>query len=111
MTDIAFEGLDEKTINSDPIEQFRVWFNDAIAAKLPLPEAMTLATATPDGKPSARMVLLKQVDHGGFVFYTNYRSAKSAQLDANPYAALVFYWAQLDRQVRVEGSVTKTSRE
>ena len=105
------DGLDEKVIDRDPIRQFQSWLNDAIAAKLPLPEAMTLATASPDGKPSARMVLLKQVDHDGFVFYTNYRSAKAAQLDANPYAALVFYWAQLDRQVRVEGSVTRTSPE
>ena len=104
-------GLDEKTIDPDPIKQFQLWFNDAIAAKLPLPEAMTLATATPDGKPSARMVLLKQVDHDGFVFFTNYRSAKAEQLDANPYAALVFYWAQLDRQVRVEGSVERTSAQ
>jgi len=108
---IAFEGLDENTIDRDPIKQFQIWFNDAIAAKLPLPEAMTLATATPDGRPSARMVLLKQVDHDGFVFYTNYRSAKAEQLDGNPYAALVFYWAKLDRQVRVEGSVVKTSTQ
>ena len=104
-------GLDEKTIDPDPIKQFQVWFNDAVAAKLPLPEAMTLATATPDGKPSARMVLLKQVDHDGFVFFTNYHSAKAEQLDANPYAALVFYWSQLDRQVRVEGSVVRTSEQ
>ena len=108
---IAPEGLDENTIDRDPIKQFQMWFNDAIAAKLPLPEAMTLATATPAGRPSARMVLLKQVDHDGFVFYTNYRSAKAEQLDANPYAALVFYWAKLDRQVRVEGSVVKTSTQ
>ena len=108
---ISLEGLDEKTIARDPIKQFQIWFNEAIAAKLPMPEAMTLATATPDGKPSARMVLLKQVDHDGFVFFTNYRSAKAEQLDANPYAALVFYWAQLDRQVRVEGSVTRTPAE
>ena len=101
-------GLDEKTISRDPIKQFQLWLNDAIAAQLPLPEAMTLATATPDGKPSARMVLLKQVDDDGFVFFTNYNSAKAVQLDANPYAALVFYWAQLDRQVRVEGSVERT---
>lgn len=107
----ASEGLDEKTINRDPIEQFQAWFNDAIAAKLPLPEAMTLATATPDGKPSARMVLLKQVDEDGFVFFTNYKSTKAEQLDANPHAALVFYWSQLDRQVRVEGSVVRTSME
>ena len=107
----TLEGLDEKTIDRDPICQFQSWFDDAIAAKLPLPEAMTLATATPDGKPSARMVLLKQVDHDGFVFYTNYRSPKAEQLDANPYAALVFYWPQLDRQVRVEGSVVRTSAQ
>src|SRR6185369_15433417 len=105
------EGLDEKTIDRDPIRQFQTWLNDAFAAKLPLAEAMTLATATPDGKPSARMVLLKHVDHDGFVFFTNYNSAKARQLDANPYAALVFYWSQLDRQVRVEGSISKTSAE
>jgi len=104
-------GLDEKTIDPDPITQFQTWLNDAFAVKLPLPEAMTLATATPEGMPSARMVLLKQVDHEGFVFFTNYNSAKARQLDANPNAALVFYWAQLDRQVRVEGSVTRTSAE
>ena len=111
MTNSVSEGLDEKTIDRDPIKQFQTWFSDAFEAKLPLPEAMTLATATRDGKPSARMVLLKQVDHDGFVFYTNYNSAKSEQLDANPYAALVFYWPKLDRQVRIEGSISKTSRE
>jgi len=111
MTNIELEGLDEKTIDRDPIRQFQLWFNDAFAAGLPLPEAMTLATATPDGRPSARMVLLKQVDHDGFVFFTNYRSAKAEELDANPYAALVFYWAKLDRQVRVEGSIVKTSAQ
>src|SRR5215211_8792272 len=110
-TNSVSEGLDEKTIDRDPIKQFQTWLNDAFEAGLTLPDAMTLATATPDGKPSARMVLLKQVDHNGFVFYTNYHSAKAAQLDANPFAALVFYWTQLDRQVRVEGSVSKTSPE
>ena len=104
-------GLDENTINRDPIKQFQEWLNDAIAAQLPLPEAMTLATATSDGKPSARMVLLKQVDEDGFVFFTNYNSPKAEQLDVNPYAALVFYWAQLDRQVRVEGSVIRVSAQ
>ena len=104
-------GLDENLIDRDPIRQFQGWLNDAIAAKVPLAEAMTLATATPDGRPSARMVLLKQLDHDGFVFFTNYRSAKAIQLDANPYAALVFYWNQLERQVRVEGSVVRTSAE
>lgn len=105
------EGLDENLIDRDPIRQFQLWLDDARAAKIYLPEAMTLATATPDGKPSARMVLLKQVDHDGFVFFTNYHSAKADQLDANPYAALVFYWSPLDRQVRVEGSVVRTSAE
>lgn len=111
MTNMALEGLDEKTIDRDPIKQFQLWFNDAFAAGLPMPEAMTLATATSDGKPSARMVLLKQVDGDGFVFFTNYRSAKAEQLEANPYAALVFYWTKLDRQVRVEGSVVRTSAQ
>jgi pyridoxamine 5'-phosphate oxidase len=101
--------LDERTIERDPIKLFRLWFHEAIAARLPLPEAMTLATSTPDGKPSARMVLLKQVDHSGFVFYTNYNSAKAHDLDGNPQAALVFYWATLEHQVRVEGQVVRTS--
>ena len=105
------DGLDEGVIDRDPIKQFRLWFAEAIAAQSYMPEAMTLATATPDGKPSARMVLLKQVDHDGFVFFTNYNSVKAAQLDANPFAALVFYWSKLDRQVRVEGSVVRTSAE
>ena len=107
----GLEGLDEKSIDRDPIKQFQVWLDDAIAAKIFLAEAMTLATATPDGKPSARMVLLKQVDNDGFVFFTNYHSPKATQLDVNPYAALVFYWSALDRQVRVEGSVVRTSAE
>jgi pyridoxamine 5'-phosphate oxidase len=107
----VIEGLDETSIDRDPIKQFQLWLNDAIEAKIYLPEAMTLATATPDGKPSARMVLLKQVDQDGFVFFTNYNSGKAEQLDENPHAALVFYWSKLDRQVRVEGSVVRTSAE
>lgn len=98
--------LDETTVDSDPIEQFRLWFDDAIASGSRLPESMTLATATADGKPSARVVLLKNVDDG-FVFYTNYLSAKAKELDQNPQAALVFYWVGLDRQVRVEGHVER----
>jgi len=115
MTDEKFsnnntaETLDETLIDPDPIKQFQSWFNDAIAAGLPLPEAMTLATATRNGKPSARVLLLKQVDESGFVFFTNYRSAKARDLDSNPQAALVFYWPQLERQVRVEGKVARTS--
>lgn len=104
-------GLYENVIDPDPIKQFQIWLTDAIEAKIPLAEAMTLATATPDGQPSARMVLLKQVDQDGFVFFTNYRSAKARQLDANPYASLVFYWNPLERQVRVEGSVTRVAEQ
>ena len=105
------EGLDELLIDRDPIRQFQSWFNDAIAAKAPMPDAMSLATVTPDGRPTARMVLLKQVDADGFVFFTNYQSSKARQLEINPYAALVFYWPQLERQVRVEGKCVKTSAE
>ena len=108
-SDITPETLDEKLVDPDPIKQFQAWFSDAIAANLPLPEAMNLATATPEGRPSSRMVLLKQVDEDGFVFFTNYHSAKAQQLESNPYAALVFYWPQLDRQVRIEGKVERTS--
>jgi pyridoxamine 5'-phosphate oxidase len=108
-TDTPLETLDEKLVERDPVRQFQIWFDDAIAAKLPLPEAMNLATATPEGRPSSRMVLLKQVDQDGFVFFTNYHSPKAAQLESNPYAALVFYWPQLDRQVRIEGKVERTS--
>ena len=102
------EGLNEHEIDRDPIRQFQLWFDDAIAAKLPMPDAMSLATVTPDGRPTARMVLLKQVDAEGFVFFTNYNSNKAKQLEINPYAALVFYWPQFERQVRVEGKVSKT---
>jgi pyridoxamine 5'-phosphate oxidase len=110
MTDTS-EALDEQTIDRDPINQFKRWFDDAIASGMKLPEAMTLATATRDGRPSARVVLLKDVDNDGFVFYTNYRSAKARDLEANPQAALVFYWSQFDRQVRVEGTVERVSAE
>ena len=103
--------LDENLVNPNPIKQFEEWFQAAIDAKLPLPEAMSLATVNREGKPSARMVLLKQVDQSGFVFFTNYRSSKAKELETNANAALVFFWPQLERQVRVEGTVTKTSAE
>jgi len=105
------KDLDENQINKDPIRQFQLWFDEAVAAKLPLPEAMSLATVTPDGRPASRMILLKQVDAEGFVFFTNYLSAKAKQLEINPYAAMVFFWPQLERQVRVEGKVSRTSAE
>lgn len=110
MSDTHKHGdLDEKTIDRDPITLFRRWFDEAIASGSRLPDAMTLATATNDAKPSARMVLLKGVDPNGFVFYTNYLSQKAKELDENPRAALVLYWSGLDRQVRVEGEVERIS--
>ena len=107
----VFETIDGQPIDRDPVKQFQRWFEEAKAAGLPLPEAMTLATATPEGKPSARMVLLKQMDERGFVFFTNYRSAKAHELDINPNASLVFFWPQLERQVRIDGQVIRTSAE
>jgi pyridoxamine 5'-phosphate oxidase len=98
--------LDETTIHPDPFQQFHAWFEAAQAASLRLPEAMTLATATRDGRPSARLVLLRGFDAGGFVFFTNYHSRKSRELAENPWAALVCHWAELERQVRIEGHVT-----
>jgi pyridoxamine 5'-phosphate oxidase len=98
-------GLSETDVAADPMQQFQVWFQQALDANLIEPNAMTLATATPDGKPTARIVLLKGVSERGFVFYTNYESQKGQQLIANPYAALVFLWDKLERQVRIEGKV------
>jgi pyridoxamine 5'-phosphate oxidase len=103
------EILDEQLIDRDPVAQFQRWFADAVSTGLPLPEAMSLSTITPEGKPTARMVLLKRADADGFVFFTNYRSAKARELTGNPNASLVFFWPQLERQVRVQGFVSKTS--
>jgi pyridoxamine 5'-phosphate oxidase len=102
--------LAEGDLDADPIRQFLRWFDDAVAAGIPEPHAMTLATVTADGAPSARMVLMKGVDARGFTFFTNYRSQKGRELAENPRAALVFRWLPLQRQVRVIGTVTKTSR-
>jgi pyridoxamine 5'-phosphate oxidase len=96
-------GLKESDTDPNPIEQFRAWFDEALAANLHEPNAMTLATATPEGRPSARVVLLKGFDERGFVFYTNYEGRKSGELEANPRCALDFYWGELERQVRIEG--------
>ena len=104
-------GLREKDADADPLRLFDRWFNDALHAELRLPNAMTLATATAAGRPSARAVLLKGADQRGFVFYTNYQSRKAEELDANPYAALVFVWSELERQVRIEGGIEKVSSE
>lgn len=102
-------GLNETEADANPFKQFQTWFDQALSSELPEPNAMTLATATPWGKPSARIVLLKGLDQEGFVFYTNYNSAKGQQLAENPWASLVFWWAELERQVRIEGSVEKVS--
>ena len=104
-------GLDERDLNANPFKQFEKWFQEAIDAKLDLPDAMTLATATKHGIPSARTVLLRGRDERGFVFYTDYGSQKGRELAENPNAALVFYWRELDRQVRITGRVSKVSRE
>jgi len=104
-------GLSEEGLDANPIEQFRLWLDQAMAADPQEFTAMTLATADREGRPSARVVLLKGVDERGFVFYTNYESRKGRELEENPRAALVFYWAALDRQVRVAGAVERTSRE
>ena len=101
----------ETEVNSNPIEQFTSWFEEALNADLLEPNAMTLATASPNGKPTARIVLLKGYSVRGFVFYTNYESTKGQQLIANPQAALVFLWDKLERQIRIEGKVTKLSTE
>ncbi len=103
--------LDERDVDPDPLTQFRKWFDDARRAELPEPNAMTLATATPDGVPSARMVLLKAADERGFTFFTDYRSRKGQELEANPHAALVFFWGELERQVRISGTVSRVPRE
>jgi pyridoxamine 5'-phosphate oxidase len=102
-------GLTEADAASNPFKQFQVWFSEAVAAQLPEPNAMTLATISPGGRPSARMVLLKDFDEKGFTFYTNYGSAKGKHLSETPWAALVFWWVQLERQVRIEGRVEKVS--
>jgi pyridoxamine 5'-phosphate oxidase len=105
----ASHALDEKDAHADPLQQFTIWFAEALKSQLVDANAMTLATASATGEPSARIVLLKGVDEEGFVFYTNYGSAKGRDLADNPRACLLFFWAELERQVRISGSVTKTT--
>jgi pyridoxamine 5'-phosphate oxidase len=102
-------GLSEADMDADPLRQFEKWFAQALSAKLPEPNAMTLATATADGQPSARVVLLKAFDASGFTFFTNYDSRKGHEMSANARAALLFFWAELQRQVRIEGTVERVS--
>ena len=107
----AAAGLRRRDVDPDPVKQFANWFTAAIEAGIRDVNAMTLATAGRDGKPSARIVLLKGFDQDGFVFFTNYQSEKGRQLEENPHAACVFYWIELDRQIRVSGRVEKTARD
>jgi pyridoxamine 5'-phosphate oxidase len=107
----ALARLDERDVSRDPIAGFARWFAEAQAAEVEEPNAMVLATATSSGTPSARVVLLKGFDERGFVFFTDYRSRKAAELEANPRAALVLHWSELERQVRITGGVTRTSTE
>jgi pyridoxamine 5'-phosphate oxidase len=104
-------GLDTPDLEPDPIAMFRRWFDETVASGLHEPNAMVVATVTPDGTPTARMVLLKGIDERGFVFYTNYESAKARDLDANPAASLLFPWQDLQRQVRVDGVASRVSQE
>lgn len=105
--DYRARQLSEADVAADPISQFRQWFDEALHAELLEANAMTLATASPDGRPAARIVLLKGIDDGGLVFFTNYGSAKAADLEANPHACLVCFWADLERQVRLTGTVAR----
>ena len=102
-------GLAETQADPDPLRQFERWFADALQAKLPLPNAMTLATASAGGAPTARIVLLKGIDRGGFVFFTNYESRKAREIAAKSAACLLFLWSDLERQVRIEGAIEKVS--
>jgi len=104
-------SLDERHCKSDPFEQFKIWFAEAVTAKPPEPNAMVVSTVSASGTPSSRVVLLKKFDQHGFVFFTNYESHKGQELDKNSKVALLFYWGELERQVRIEGLVSKTSRE
>lgn len=109
--DYQKHSLTENDIQKSPFEQFNIWFNEALSAEVLEPNAMTLATASKEGIPSARIVLLKGFDDKGFSFYTNYLSKKGKDLAKNPHASLVFFWPELQRQVRIDGKITKLSKE
>ena len=109
--DYSLAGLAEKDLAKDPFRQFEKWFQEAEAAKIPEPNAMTLATATREGRPSARTVLLKGLDGRGFVFYSNYESRKGREIAANPQVTLLFPWIAIERQVIIEGTLAKVARE
>jgi pyridoxamine 5'-phosphate oxidase len=107
--DYKLRSLNESDVAVNPFDQFTRWWDDAVSSEIDEINAMTLATATTDGFPSARIVLLKGYDHDGFIFFTNYQSQKGQELETNPHAALVFFWKELERQVRIEGIIEKIS--
>lgn len=110
-SEFAKGELSNEQVSKNPIEQFKDWLNQAVEMKVPEFNAMALATVSPIGLPSARTVLLKEVDESGFVFYTNYEGRKGKELDQNPNAALLFYWKELEQQIRIEGKVKKVSKK
>jgi pyridoxamine 5'-phosphate oxidase len=105
------EELTENMVHKNPVEQFRTWFKEAMESKIPDPTAFVLATATTGGKPSARVLLLKDFDENGFVFYTNYKSRKGKEIEKTPFGAMTFFWHELQRQVRIEGKIKKHSEK
>ena len=109
--DYRLFSLDEKDVDANPVQQFLRWWNEAVESKVEEVNAMTLATSTKNGKPSARIVLLKGFDERGFTFFTNYQSHKGKEILENPFAALIFFWKEIERQVRIEGAVEKVSAE
>ncbi len=109
--DYARESLDEKDVARDPFDQFDLWFNEALSAQLKEPNAMVLATATSSGRPSLRTLLLKGYDRSGMLFFTNYESRKGDELAQNPHASMLFVWLELERQIRIEGTVVKATVE
>lgn len=104
-------SLSESDVDQDPIKQFGKWFDEAMKAQVPEANAMSVATASAEGRPSSRILLIKEFDQRGFVWFTNYASRKGQELEVNPYAALLFHWIELERQVRIEGKVEKISAE
>jgi pyridoxamine 5'-phosphate oxidase len=103
------QSLLEKEVDADPLKQFETWWQQAIESKIEEPNAMTLATCTASGKPSARIVLLKGITENGFIFFTNYTSRKGKEIEENPFVSLLFFWKEMERQVRIEGSIKKVS--
>ncbi|MBB5392357.1 MULTISPECIES: pyridoxamine 5'-phosphate oxidase [unclassified Herbaspirillum] len=109
--DYSRASLSELEVAADPVDQFAIWFDEATKAQIPEPNAMSVATVGPDGRPSSRIVLIKQFDQHGFTWFTNYDSRKGKEAQANPYVALLFHWVELERQVRIEGKLERVSQE